>query len=433
MAQFSTDRNALLNNNKDVYEVVMVSGQAGPSVYVPAGNLNAASDAFGRLRVSSPHTLFDSSFRYADSERRWNTAVSGSATYTFNADQGLMDLDVTDADGDEIVRQTDRVFAYQPGKSLLVMNTFTMNEAKANLRQRVGYFTKDNGIYVEQDGTTTYLVKRSAVSGSVVNTRIAQGNWNVDKMNGTGPSGATLDMSKSQILWTDFEWLGVGSVRMGFVINGQFICCHIFHHANEITGTYITTASLSCRYEITNTGATSGASQLKQICSTVLSEGGYNQIGLTRSVSNPITGKNLTNGIDNPMVSIRLRSNRTEAVALPRDVSMYGLQATAFLYKVIRGGTLTSASWDLTDSASSVEYDLSATAISGGTTIFEGVFKGQTSSTILDLQQTFNNSIQLTRGIITGDSTGDIMTIAIVPTTNNDDAVVALTWQERTS
>ena len=433
MAQFSTDRNALLNNNKDVYEVVMVSGQAGPSVYVPAGNLNTASDAFGRLRVSSPHTLFDSSFRYADSERRWNTAVSGSATYTFNADQGLMDLDVTDADGDEIVRQTDRVFAYQPGKSLLVMNTFTMNEAKANLRQRVGYFTKDNGIYVEQDGTTTYLVKRSAVSGSVVNTRIAQSSWNVDKMNGTGPSGATLDMSKSQILWTDFEWLGVGSVRMGFVINGQFICCHIFHHANEITGTYITTASLSCRYEITNTGATSGASQLKQICSTVLSEGGYNQIGLTRSAVNPLTGKNLSNGINNPMVSIRLRSGRTDAVVTPRLISLYGLQATAFDFKIIRGATLGSASWTITDSTSSVEYDISATTMTGGTTIYEGIFKGQTSSTLFDLEEQFNHSLQLSRGIITGDSVGDTLTISVTPTTNNDDAIVSLSWQERTS
>jgi hypothetical protein len=433
MAQFSTDRNAFLNNNKDVYEVVMTSGLAGPSVYVPAGNLNAATDAFGRLRTSQPFTLFDSSFRYADSERRWNTAVSGSATYTFNADQGLMDLDVTDADGDEIIRQTDRVFAYQPGKSLLVMNTFTMNQAKANLRQRIGYFTKDNGIYVEQDGTTTYLVKRSAVSGSVVNTRIAQGNWNVDKLNGTGPSGETLDMSKSQILWTDFEWLGVGSVRMGFVINGQFICCHIFHHANEITGTYITSASLSCRYEITNTGATSGASQLKQICSTVLSEGGYTQQGLTRSASNPIIGKNLANGTDNPMVSIRLRSGRTDAVVVPREVTFYGIQATAFKYKIKRGSTLTNPSWQLTDSTSSVEYDISADSEYGGTTIFEGIFKGQTTAPVLDLAEMFNNSLQLTRGIITADSVGDILTITIRPTTNNDDAIAALSWQEKTS
>jgi hypothetical protein len=313
------------------------------------------------------------------------------------------------------------------------MNTFTMNEAKANLRQRIGYFTKDNGIYVEQDGTTTYLVKRSAVSGSVVNTRIAQGNWNVDKMDGTGPSGATLNMSKSQILWTDFEWLGVGSVRMGFVINGQFICCHIFHHANEITGTYITSASLSCRYEITNTGATSGASQLKQICSTVLSEGGYNQIGLTRSAVNPLTGKNLTNGINNPMVSIRLRSGRTDAVVTPRLISLYGLQATPFNYKIIRGGTLGSASWVTPDSASSVEYDISATTMTDGTIIYEGIFKGQTSSTLFDLEEQFNHSLQLTRGIITGDSVGDTLTISVTPTTNNDDAIVSLSWQERTS
>jgi hypothetical protein len=240
-------------------------------------------------------------------------------------------------------------------------------------------------------------------------------------------------MSKSQILWTDFEWLGVGSVRMGFVINGQFICCHIFHHANEITGTYITSASLSCRYEITNTGATSGASQLKQICSTVLSEGGYTQQGLTRSASNPIIGKNLANGTDNPMVSIRLRSGRTDAVVVPREVTFYGIQATAFKYKIKRGSTLTNPSWQLTDSTSSVEYDISADSEYGGTTIFEGIFKGQTTAPVLDLAEMFNNSLQLTRGIITADSVGDILTITIRPTTNNDDAIAALSWQEKTS
>jgi len=433
MAIWNKDKNRYLSNNGKLFEVVMVAGQTGPSVYTSAGNLNASTDAFGRARVSEPYTLFDSSFRYADSERRWNTKISGGASTSFVPAEGVVDLVVGTASGDEVIRQTDRVFAYQPGKSLLVMNTFTMASPQTNLRQRVGYFSKQNGIYLEQDGSTIYIVKRSYSSGSIVEERIAQENWNTSKLNGGIDNGITLDLTKSQIFWMDIEWLGVGSVRTGFVMNGQFIVTHIFHHANNFTSTYMTTASLPCRYEITNIGTTTGAT-MKQICSTVLSEGGYEQIGLTRSATNPITGKNLRNNWNNPMVSIRLRSGRTDAVVIPRLANFYGLQATAFNYKLIRGGELDSnVSWVIPDSASSVEYDISATGIVGGTTILEGIFKGQTQANTLDLHDLYNNSLQLTRDIIDSDSAGDVITISITPTTNNDDAIASMTWQERTS
>jgi len=225
-------------------------------------------DAFGRLRVSQPFTLFDSNHRFDDNEL-WSTATATSGTATFNSAQGLVDLAVTAASGSEVVRETTKVFAYQPGKSLLILSTFVMSAAKTNLRQRIGYYGAANGYYLEQNGTTVSFVERTSVSGALVNTAIAKASWNVDKMDGTGPSGITLDLTKAQILFMDLEWLGVGTVRMGFVIDGNFYVCHKFHHANLIASTYITTASLPIRYEITNTGATSGASTLKQICSSV--------------------------------------------------------------------------------------------------------------------------------------------------------------------
>ena len=428
MAQYSIHSNKFLDNNKSLYEVMLTGG--GASVYTPAGNLNNSIDAFGRTRVSNPHKLFSSTLRYSDSERRWNEKLIGTSSTSHNNNQSLMELTVGSSNGDSIIRETDRVCSYQPGKSLQVLNSFTFSEAKENLRQRVGYFGKYNGIYLEKDGLDTYIVKRSYGTGSIVNTRIAQSDWNVDSMDGSGPSGINLDLTKSHIFFIDIEWLGVGSVRTGFVINGQFVLAHIFHHANSIDGTYMTTATLPIRYEITNTGDTSGSSTMKQICSTANSEGGYNDISLTRSASNPITGKNLTNGINNPMVSIRLRSQRTDAVVVPRELTLYGLQANAFKYKVIRNGTLSGASWNLVDSVSSVEYDLSANSMSNGTVIFEGLFKGQSTVNPLNLHNLFDHTAQLTRGIIDSDSAGDIFTIAIVPTTNNDDAIAALSWQE---
>lgn len=431
MVQFSTEKNSYLNNNDTIYEVMLTGG--GVSGYLPKGNLNTQADAFGRLRISDEYTLFDSSFRYSDNERRWNTKLVGGGTVTHNANQGLMDLSVGTTSGDLVIRQTDRTFSYQPGKSLLVMQTFTFNQPKTNLRQRAGYFTKQNGVYVEVNSMTTSLNLRSSITGSVSNNSINQDDWNVDPLDGSGPSGVVLDLSKTQIFWTDIEWLGAGSVRCGFVINGQFIICHIFHHANEIVGTYMQTATLSCRLEIENTGTTASSSTLKQICTTVISEGGYQQIGLTRSVSNPLTGKTLPLDVDTPMVSIRLRSGRTDAVVQPREVTLYGIQATAFKFKIYRNCTLTGANWAIIDSASSVEYDISATARDGGRVIFESIFKGQSTVPVYDLLDQFSYSLQLTRGILDADSAGNVLTLTIQPTTNNDQAIATLTWQERTA
>jgi hypothetical protein len=142
-------------------------------------------------------------------------------------------------------------------------------------------------MYFEIDDTTAYFVERSLSTGT--ETRVAQEDWNVDKLDGTGVSGITLDISKAQILWMDIEWLGLGTVRMGFVINGIIYSLPFIPPRKLIQSTYITTASLPLRYEIANTGITTSSSTLKQVCSTVISEGGYELRGLQQAVGTPIT------------------------------------------------------------------------------------------------------------------------------------------------
>lgn len=432
MAQFSTSKNSLLTNNNDLYEVVMVSGQAGPSIYVPVGNLNSSADAFGRQRVSEPFTLFDNSFRYGDNSEKWKSKTIGTASVSHNLDQGLMDLTIGGDSGDTVIRETSKVFQYQPGKSLLTLNTFVMGDPDPGVRARVGYFGKSNGFYVEREGSTNYIVKRSSVSGSVVNTRIEQEDWNVDPLDGSGPSGVVLDMSKAQIFFSDFEWLGVGSVRTGFIINGQYIISHIFHHANELESTYITSATLPIRYELENLTSSSG-STLKQICSTVISEGGYTALSLTRTASTPLSGKSISDLDFTPLVSLRLRSGQTDAVVIPTEISLYGLDQAAYKYALIKNPSLSGSSWTFIDSSSSVEYDISAVSRTGGTVVKEGFFVGDnkggaTSESLLNL----NHSLQLSRDIIDAESEGEILTLGVLATTNNDNAVGAVTWQEHT-
>jgi hypothetical protein len=388
-------------------------------------------DAFGRLRVSDSFTIFDSSHRYADNGL-WSTGSATGGTATFDAAQGLVDLSVTSSSGSEIIRETTKVFAYQPGKSLLIMTTFVMSPAKTGLRQRVGYYGLENGYYLEQSGATVSFVERSFVSGGVVNTPVNQSSWNVDPMNGSGPSGVTLDLTKAQILFMDLEWLGVGTVRIGFVIDGIFYVCHKFHHANLISSTYITTASLPLRYEITNTSATSGSSTLKQICSTILSEGGYELRGSQQAVGTPITdAKNLaTAGTYYPIVSIRLKSARLDAIAVATAISLIADTAGNYNWQVVAGGTTSGgAAWTSAGANSSIEYKLDGTSFTGGRILASGYFTSTASTSVsVDILRAALFSNQLERNGLT--STPYEFTIVMAANANNKNVFASMDWEE---
>lgn len=318
-------------------------------------------DAFGRLRVSNPYTLFDSQNRYeADPQFSSSTATGGTAVYNDNTK--AVDLSVTTSSGSEAIRQTKRVFTYQPGKSLLVMATFVMNAAKTNLRQRVGYFNANNGIFFQVADTTKSFIIRTSTSGSPSDARkVDQASWNGDKLDGTGPSGITLDVTKTQILFIDMEWLGVGTVRCGFIINGQYIVCHTFNNANLQTAVYMQTAILPVRYEITNTGATASISTLNQICSTVISEGGYGE--LSRTFVARLATKTNIGTVFEPIVSIRLNSSYLGAVVIPSGTSFFPEDTGYYNVALIKNATLTGATWASTLSDGQVDVDTGATAM----------------------------------------------------------------------
>lgn len=385
---------ATIIDSKDFnrYEVVKISSLDSEPLKVNidpgTGEKPTSLDAFGRLRVCNPLTLFDSSHRYKDNGL-WNTLTATGGAAAFSADQGLIELSVTTTSGSKVYRETTKVFAYLPGKSLLVMTTFVMSPAKANLRQRLGYYGDENGMFLELDGTggtVLSFVERSHVSGATVDTKVNQSSWNYDKMDGTGPSKMTLDITKSQILWMDIEWLGLGTVRMGFVIDGKFILCHQFHHANLITSTYITTASLPLRYEIENTGTTASSSTLKQICSTVISEGGYELRGLQQAISIPITEARTTTtaGTYYPLISIRLKTspNFLDAIIILTTLSLLGTgNGVNYNWKVIATGATTGGTWVSAGSESAVEYNITGTSFTGGRTLASGYFSSSNQST----------------------------------------------------
>ena len=388
------------------------------------------ADAFGRLRVSTPLTLFDSSHRYKDNGL-WNTKAANGGTAVFSANEGLVNLNVTAASGSEVLRETTKVFSYQPGKSLLVFNTFVMAPAQTKLRQRVGYFGRDNGIYIQLNDNTLSFVERSLVTGIVSETVVDQADWNADTMDGYGPSGVKLDIRKAQILFMDIEWLGEGTVRVGFVIDGNFIVCHRFNHANYITSTYITTASLPLRYEITNTEATDNPSTLKQVCSTVISEGGYELRGAQQAVGIPITApRSLTTaGTFYPIVSIKLSTSYLDAIVILTALSIMGAGTGIYNWKIIANGKTTGGSWLPASATSAVEYNISGTGFSGGRTLASGFITSTAQASVnLDILKEALFSFQLERDSFT--NTPFELTLVASASTNTEVIYASMDWEE---
>jgi hypothetical protein len=417
--------------------VTTVSGQPIEVTSAASGVVNVqgggtGSDAFGRLRTADAFTLFDSSHRYKDNGL-WSTSTATGGTSTFNANAGLVNLAVTTTSGSEVVRETTKVFPYQPGKSLLVMSTFVMEPEKAGLRQRVGYYGSNNGIYLEKNGTSSpAFVERSYVTGSVVETSVAQSSWSEDKLDGTGPSGLTIDLTKAQILWMDIEWLGLGTVRIGFVINGKFVHCHSFQHANLITSTYISTASLPLRYEIKNTAATASSSTLKQVCSTVISEGGYEIRGLQQSIGTAITSPYslTTAGTFYPVISIRLKSTTLDSIVVLSALSIMAAGGTAnYCWRVVEAPTTTGGTWVSAGSNSSVEYNLTGTATTGGRVAAQGYFSASNQALApTDILREALFKFQLERDGLTG--TPYELSLVVSASANTSTVHASLDWEE---
>jgi len=330
-------------------------------------------DAFARVRTSNPVTLFDSQSQYDTlSNVVFYEKTVGAASVTHLPNEGAARLDVTTASGDRVVRQTREYVRYQPGKSQLILMTGVFASGQTNMKQYMGYGDDDNGFFLKEEAGSVALVKRSKITGSVVDTEVAQTAWNIDQLDGNGPSGVTLDPEQAQILWFDFEWLGVGSVFAGLMVGRQVVPVHRFDHANVIDSVYITTANLPVRWEIVNdTGVAAGAS-MKAICCSVISEGGLQESprGIPFCASNgivPIT----VNGGTTPVPIIGIRPKATfNGITNRGRIIISGVSALAQNEIIhVRGrwdATITGGSWVSVHPDSIVEYNVTGTSVTGG-------------------------------------------------------------------
>ena len=422
-----------------------VYGPMGTSVKCSIGVSDTSIiDAFGRLRVSNPVTLFDSKNIYnnpdlALSEENVplffdNQEVSGTGTATeFEPNKSEQLLSVSADTAGTRVRQTKMRFNYQPGKSQLAILTFNLFGRNDGITKREGIFDDDNGLFIELSDDV-YVVQRSKATGSVVDTKVAQSDWNIDKMDGSGQSGIELDFNKTQILLIDFEWLGVGRVRFGFVVNGITYYVHEFNNANNLTFAYMSTPNLPIRSEIDNDG-TGQADKITQICSTVISEGGSDDLGIIRYIST--SGDEVRASTENTVyavIGIKLKDNYLSAsvnllsLALQLQTPSHRCEWFVVLNPDI-AGTFTYTG--LSNSAIEFAKGVTANVVTGGTLITGGFIEstGNPAGGAGGISEGINTALRL-GSTIAGVSDTMVLCVRPIGGSSNVDVEGSIIWRE---
>jgi hypothetical protein len=383
--------------------------------------------------MSAPVSTFESQFNYDLEPLKYSNSTNGAGAITHLPNESAAQLSTGGTtSGDYAIMQTKRYHRYQTGKSQLILMTGNLGAGKANVRQRVGYFDAGNGLFFEQTETAKKIVVRTSTSGSPVDTAVSQSSWNLDTLDGTGASGITIDWAMSQIFMIDFEWLGTGRVRFGFIVDGLPVYCHEVLNANSITTVYMTTANLPVRTEIENTGTAASTTTLKRFCTSVISEGGVQEdIIYQFSAGRGVTSLGVTTR--RPVLSLR-PSVTFNSITNRGHVSFseLGILATTnnCLWELVLGGTLTGASWANFDATYSIaDIDTSATAISGGVVIDRGWAIAGLGASAGRGESTAANNLELYNDF--AGTTPDILSVVCTSFTGTANINALIKWGEQ--
>jgi hypothetical protein len=374
-------------------------------------------DAFGKWRVSQPTTLFDSKQVVDSGSFYFDIKTTSGGTVTWNSGSAQSTMAVTSTSGSRAIKQTKRIFVYQPGKSQQIICTGKFGTKVDGIKKSIGSFDDNDGYFFQTSGSSFGIVLRKTINGVKSDTFISQSTWNLDKMNGLGPSGNTLDITKAQIYTMDYEWLGVGRVRYGVVQKGILIYVHEINNYNSLDTVYLRNPNLPIRYEMSTHKNTTTGSLMTQICSTVISEGGFDNTG-KRVVVTSNNGATIGASQYDAVLFIRYNSNSSKgAQIVPEQLDLLikpGNSSTfAGRWELLVNPTVTNAV-TYNNVSGSVVTQVGVVAAGNiitnpGTIIATGYFAGTSANSVAEMV-TIDPYYGLGRKI---DGTSDVLAIGI--------------------
>jgi hypothetical protein len=180
-----------------------------------------------------------------------------------------------------------------------------------------------------------------------IDTKVPQSQWNIDKCDGTGPTGYILDINRIQMAYADYSWYGAGKVRFGFKDqNGHVRYIHEFRHNNRLDESYFRSGNLPARYEIENGPNATTAPTLFHFGTSIIMDGRFDndKAYLFSSSSRPFAftngaSKNVTTTANSSFQLVTLNGSRSFVYAIP--VSEADAQATSVGSQIVVNGSST--------------------------------------------------------------------------------------------
>jgi len=379
----------------------------------------------GRLEVSNAQTVFFNTFQYGIETDVWDTSTASGGTAVFDSSLSAIVMGVTSTLGSETIRQTLNCQRYIPSRQSELTFAIRLQTPVAGIRRRFGLFDGTDGLYFEDNGGDYACVL--LYNGTA--NRVSRSSWNGDKLDGTGPSGLTADPTALQIVCMDYEWYGAGQVKFSFIIDGKKVLVHSFNTANRSTLPWCRTPFLPIRLELKNVTGAAGSHYMWQGSNSLLMEGNTEKLGIGQNLLSPVSGTTLTAANTfYPIISIRLKSTALGGIVLPTAFQAATLDNTSIFFKLVRNATLTGGTWvDMPDTNSFVQYNITSTASSSGTTLFSGFIPSNSGGTITELDP--NTLYQIGRQSM--GTISDTLTLEIAATVANKAGIGSLNWIEQ--
>lgn len=344
-------------------------------------------DSFGRWRVSFPESIFESAQNRDNDPQFWDEALeTGSGIASVHSRDTSSSVFTSTANtAGKYTRQTFQRFHYQKGKAQVILLTGILqrDDSGPGVQRQLGYWDDENGLFfADVEGTMT-VNRRSHVTGAPEDEVKPQHLWNVDKMDGSGPSRIRADWSKVELFFIDFSWLGTGRVRMGLEIDGQVFTVHEFRAANILDKVFMSTPDLPVRYQMITTDQ-SPVVTMETMCAAVMSEAGQEAIGPTRYKSTE--GTHIAAAVADTVYAvfgIRLKADKLDTQVTLEAISMNNGANADFEWMVVFNPTLAgdAVSWvNQTNSSVQTAVGLATAIVTGGVQQAGGFVSGGNSA-----------------------------------------------------
>jgi hypothetical protein len=355
-------------------------------------------DAFGHAQFSQTSQMESHTFLYGDNPDKYWDQELNNGTIEAAPSQSCMVFAVDNSSGSLCSRTTHQYYPYQPGVgNELQISIRNGDEGKAGLVRRWGLFDDQDGIFFEQNGTDNYAVVRSTMDGVTTEERVHNDDVNGDSLDDINNSEYVIDTTKYNLYWIDYQWLGVGKVRMGtFSPSGKRITVHTFQNPNAKILPWAKRGTLPVRVEQYNTATTSGVSEMRLVCAAINRQAA--EVIFQGNVYSQHSSRITVSGSNEvPLVSAKpnlLHNGQTNRITMvPTDLECVVEGDPIEVHFVVNAG-ITGATYAISASDDSAYVlDRDGTAIAGGTVRDRVYF--QTGVTQRILEENLVNSVKI--------------------------------------